>query len=274
MTELSRATVGIVGLGLIGGSLGLALQGKARRRIGVDPSARARRAAMRRRAVQEASADLRRLGVCDLVIVAAPQERIPAVCAKAARCMREGSVLLEVASVKGPVAAAVLRIPGRVDVVSGHPMAGTERSGIENASAGMFEGRPFALIPLRVRNRRALVLARELVRAVGSREVWMLDPAEHDAAMAVLTGLTHLAAFALAGLKADARLAGPSYLGATRVAASDPAGVAAMLHANRRALRRALPRFVRGLKRVGAALDNPAWLRRLLAESVNRRSAR
>jgi prephenate dehydrogenase len=188
--------------------------------------------------------------------------------------MRDGATLLEVAGVKGPVADALPRIPGRVNVVSGHPMAGTERSGVENAFAGMFQGRPFALIPLRVRDRRALVLARELVRAIGSREVWMLDPAEHDAAVAALTGLTHLAAFALSGLRPDRRLAGPSFLGATRVAASDPAAVAAMLHANRRALRRELSRFVRALKSLAAALAKPQSLRRLLAKYGNPRSRR
>lgn len=266
---LSRATVGIVGLGLIGGSFALALRPRVRRLIGVDPNAAARRTALRRRAVHEATADLGRLSRCDAVIIAAPQSKVPAVCVRAARRMRSGATLFEVASVKGPVAGKLGSIPRHVNVISAHPMAGTEHAGIANASAALFEGRPLVLIPVRVADRPALALARELAVAVGARERWMLDPARHDDQAARLIHLPHLIAYALASLEADRSLAGPSYRGATRVARSLPRMVAEMLHANRAALRRCLPGFGRELRRLARLLDSPRRLEAALAAIRN-----
>jgi prephenate dehydrogenase len=226
---LPRSTVGVVGLGLIGGSLALALRPKVRRLIGIDPDASARRLALRRRGVHEASADYRRLASCGWAIVAVPQAKTVSICARAARHMRPGTTLFEVASVKGPVAAGI------------------------------------ASIPSHVADRESLALARELAAAIGAKEKWMLDAARHDDQGARLIHLPHLIAYALARLDVDRAMAGPSYGGATRVAHSLPSMVAEMLHANRRAVRRNLPGFVRELRRLARLLDSPARLEKALA---------
>jgi prephenate dehydrogenase len=262
---LPRSTVGVVGLGLIGGSLALALRPKVRRLIGIDPDASARRLALRRRGVHEASADYRRLASCGWAIVAVPQAKTVSICARAARHMRPGTTLFEVASVKGPVAAGIASIPSHVNLISAHPMAGTERAGMANAFSGLFEGRPLVLIPARVADRESLALARELAAAIGAKEKWMLDAARHDDQGARLIHLPHLIAYALARLDVDRAMAGPSYGGATRVAHSLPSMVAEMLHANRRAVRRNLPGFVRELRRLARLLDSPARLEKALA---------
>jgi len=263
--SLSRCTVGIVGLGLIGGSLALALRPKVRRVVGIDPDPAARRIARRRHAVHKASADLGALANCDLVVVAAPQAKVAAVCARAARRMRPGATLVEVSSVKGPVVERLGSIAAHVNIVCAHPMAGTEHSGMENAVAGLFKGRPFVLLPARVRDRTALALARQLPRALGARALWMLDAAEHDALGARLIHLPHLLAYALVAIAKDTRMAGPSFRSATRVARSLPRMAAEMLHANRREIRRALPAFARELRRLARLLDSPKRLQAVLA---------
>lgn len=247
-------------MGLIGGSFALALRPRVRRLIGVDPNALARRLAIRRRAVHEATDSLARLARCDAVLVAAPQSKVPAVCVRAARWMRPGATLFEVASVKGPIAEKLQSIPRHVNLISAHPMAGTEHAGMANASARLFKGRPLVLIPVRVADRSALALAREFAAAIGAQERWMLETARHDDQAARLIHLPHLIAYALASLEADRSLAGPSYRGATRVARSLPRMVAEMLHANRAALRRSLPGFTRALRRLARLLDSPARL--------------
>jgi prephenate dehydrogenase len=238
-------TVGIVGLGLIGGSLAKALRGRVPRLIGVDP---------RVRAPELIDAD-GPLSECDLVVLAAPLSRLPALVAPTARRMRPDATLMDVASVKGPVFDAVRKLRRRVNFVSGHPMAGTERRGFENARADLFQNRPFLLIPGPTWGRRTAQLAERFVRAIGARPVWLDTPQEHDLAMALVSHLPHALAAALFKTAGSARpLAGPSFQDATRVSHSPPRAVADFMLSNRKFLLKAIGRFEGSLRELKAAL--------------------
>lgn len=231
-------SVGIVGLGLIGGSLAKALRGHVSRIIGVDPNVDAR-------GLIDASGPL---SDCELVILSTPLEHIPRLVPKVARDMDRNATLMDVASVKAPVFEAVLKLRRPVNFVSGHPMAGTERNGFEHSRADLFCDRPFILIPGLISSKTPIQLAEKLVKAIGARPVWMASAEEHDLALARVSHLPHLLALALVQTAGkNERWAGPSYRDATRVANSRPEAIAAYLLSNRKNVLKALDAFGRSL---------------------------
>lgn len=251
--------VGIVGLGLMGGSIARALRGRVGSIVGRDPVSE--RAARWRGWIDSGS-----LADCSVVILAAPLPSLPEVARTVAGEVAPRCLLMDIGSVKAPL-ARVYRQLGR-PVVSGHPMAGTERRGLEHSDPRLFRGHPFLLVPVRAQapHRR---LAERLVRCLGARPVWLRNFAEHDRLVARVSHLPHLSAFALHALGTRFRnAAGPSFRDATRVAASPVQTVSEWLHANRKEVRIALGRYLRILRRLDRSLRGgpgrfEALLRRL-----------
>lgn len=220
----SRLTVAIVGLGLIGGSLARVLSRRGYRVVGLDRRAGVLRAARRAGAIALAARDpCQAAAEADLVVLAAAPEANLALLRRLARCAPPRLVVTDVSSVKRPICAEARRHPG-LAFVGGHPLAGSERSGFAASGARLFRGRVWALTPSR--DARALRLVRAMVRAAGARPL-LVAPAEHDRAVAFLSHLPQLVAWALAGAaRGDPvsrrlrRLAGPGYADMTRLASS------------------------------------------------------
>jgi prephenate dehydrogenase len=244
-----KPVVAICGLGLIGGSLARALSRRGYRVLGVDRPAPLRRARAARAialgvslktAVEEAA----------LIVLAAPPDANLQLLRRIARRARPGLPIVDVTSVKRPIVAEARRL--RLDgFVGGHPMAGRERSGFAAASATLFRGRPFMLVP--GRDRKALLAVRRLVRDVGGRPV-TLDAAEHDRLVARLSHVPQLVAWALLdAARADAStarrlgLAGPGFQDMTRLARSPRMLWRQILRQNRDEVEMALRALVRGL---------------------------
>ncbi|MBA2497101.1 MAG: prephenate dehydrogenase/arogenate dehydrogenase family protein, partial [Acidimicrobiia bacterium] len=221
--------VGVIGLGLIGGSVAGAVLAAGGAVVGWDPDPATRDHAAAAgvtiapspEAVVAAVADG---GVADraddrVVVVAAPLDDAPGVVAAAlATGGPDGPTVTDVASVKGPVLAAAAGHPA---YVTSHPMAGTERSGWAAASPTLFVGAPWlVLVDDDTALSRIAAVAR-LVLALGARPV-PLDPAGHDAVLATISHLPHVLA-ALLTLQAGPALplAAGSLHGAARVAAGD-----------------------------------------------------
>src|SRR5262245_5166442 len=248
--------VAIVGLGQIGGSLGLALESAGGwHRAGFDTRALARREAHAKGAVDEVAPTL--AAACrdaQLAVVAVPVDALPGVIDRVAAALPEGAALLDTGSARGGgVTVALARASRRVRAVGGHPIAGNERKGLAGASAQLFHGAPFALLPARG---GVPPIVRALVRDIGA-EPRIVTPAEHDRALARTSHLPWLISRALARLGSAAargRLAGPGYASMTRLAAADPRIPAAYTRANAtnvraawRKLRAEVDREVRGL---------------------------
>lgn len=213
--------VGIVGLGLVGGSLALDLLDRDATVVGhdVDADHRAMAADAGVRVVDGARAVAT---AADLVVVAVPPSVVADVLAE---LVDVDLPVTDVASVKDPRALGVDRAPARW--VGGHPMAGTERTGFAAARRGMLAGATWLLTP---DDHAATVDVRavlELVLAVRARPV-VVDAAEHDRLVAAVSHVTHLLSYALHGVagrhgrQVVDLVAGPSFRDATRVAASDP----------------------------------------------------
>lgn len=240
--------VGVVGLGHIGGSIALGCPSS----LGWDPDEGVRAAA----AAAGVAID-EELAGADIVVVAAPLDVAHDVVADVlARTALGGPTVTDVASVKGPVVAAA---GGHPAFVSGHPMAGTERSGWEAADPDLFRGAPWlVLVPDGADLARVAAVCR-LALHLGAHPV-PIHPAVHDRALATVSHLPHVLAAALT-LQAESLLpmAAGSLHGAARVAAGDPALPTAMVELNREAVIAAIEHLQRTLDRFRADGDPARW---------------
>ena len=235
--------IGVAGLGLIGGSLALAL--KARHRvIGFDIDPKAGDAA--RAAGIEVVGTLDGLLPCDAVIVATPIGAV--VTTLQALASRAGAaVLLDVASVRSPVEAFASSAPTSCRIVGFHPMAGRSGSGFAAASATLLEQRPFLVVPTARSDAAAMALAGTLARDAGG-VVTVCSAAQHDRIVAVLSALPLAFASALAVTAAEtldgnlADFSGPGFADSTRVALTSPDLGGALLLANAENVRVAFAR--------------------------------
>jgi len=260
--------VAILGTGLIGASVGLALRRRNKRAyaiIGWDPSLRNAGAARRRRAIDAASPTLERaIESADIIVLAAPLAKIGALIPRSIKGAKPGALILDVGGLKetvAAIAAAALRERHDVMFVAGHPMAGNERSGPQAASTDLFEDRQFAIYAPPQNNRaRAWRAAQALVGALGSRPV-RISPREHDRLVAATSALPQLAALAIARAadrasgKRAKHLAGPAIEGATRLADSPFTVWEIALMQNKRNVRRALRALEHEIGTIGAALE-------------------
>jgi len=271
--------VTIVGLGLIGGSLGMALRRRrlARTIVGVSRRPASLRRAKRLGAIDWGTTDLARAASgADVVVLATPVDVIVPYGRRAARAMRPGGVLTDVGSTKAAVVRALARgLPRGVSFVGAHPIAGSERRGIEAADARLFDGALCILTPTARTDRRALRVVRRLWSPLAGRVIAM-NPDRHDRLLAGLSHLPHLVACSLIGAMTDALPRPPqSFLDMTRITQSDPDLWDDIFLSNRVHLLRAMDRFEarwRALRRLVAGSRRRA-LRRALAHAQSRRHA-
>jgi prephenate dehydrogenase len=247
-TRLARCRVAIVGLGLMGGSLALALRAaKAGREIwGVDSDPAALAFALEQ-SIIDCAADFDSVLNCEFLILAAPVRAILAQLERFSRLMHHGSpiTLLDLGSTKSQIAAAMEKLPPDFDPVGGHPMCGKEVSGIENAEANLFRDKTFVLTPTKRASSAALALAQELIAAIGAR-LLILSPERHDALAAMSSHLPYVMAAALmrAAQTVDDdqlwTLAASGFRDTSRLAASDLTMMVDILLTNRAAILDAL----------------------------------
>ncbi len=240
-TGAKRTRIAIIGLGQIGGSMGLALEDAGGwERVGFDVSPRVRREALARGVVDRITATLEEACAgAQLAVLAVPVDVLPRTIAAAAAALPARAALLDTGSARGAgVTRALQRAARRVRAVGGHPIAGNEKRGLDGAHAKLFDGAPFALLP--VAGRVPPVVTR-LVRALGA-DLRKVSPAHHDAALARTSHLPWLVSRALAELGARAareRLSGPGFASMTRLAKADPRVAGAYTRANAREVRAA-----------------------------------
>lgn len=262
-------TVSIVGTGLIGASLGLAL----RRRfsdltvLGADANAAHAAEALRLGALTGTGSPAEVLAAADLAVLATPLDALSDLLALAAEHVRPGALVTDVGSVKGAVLDAARVLPEAVRFVGGHPMAGAAVGGPEHADPLLFENAVWALCPSPAPRDLAEDAPEALwmVEAVGARPV-VLDAARHDLVAATISHLPQLLAVALVETAAETGddalgLAAGGFRDMTRIAGSPFSMWNPILRDNRDAVAHVLGAFV---DRVGAlrqsVLDDPAAL--------------
>jgi prephenate dehydrogenase len=270
--------VTIVGVGLLGGSLGMAMRrrGLAREVVGVARVPGTIAAAAGRGAVDRGTVDPAE-GVldADLVVLATPPELIVPMARRVLPHLVRGAILTDVASVKAEVVApieALVRAGSGVEFVGGHPMAGNEGRGIAAAAADLFEGSVYVITPTARTAPDAVQRLSELARGLGAAPI-VVDPATHDRMVAVVSHLPYLIAAALVAAASGGveRAAGPSFLGATRVAGSSIEMWTQICRLNREAIADAIETFRSRLGDLEGALGDPERLGALLARAAEAR---
>ncbi len=260
MPHLPRVT--IVGLGLIGGSLGLALKRKrlAHEVVGLGRHAATLRLATQRRAIDWGTTDpARAVRHADIVVLATPVSTIVPLAKRLAPLMRPGSLLTDVGSTKAEIVRALeRRLPNQISFVGAHPLAGSERRGLAAACADLFDGSLCIVTNTARTSPHALARLKRLWAGV-VRRVVVLDPATHDRWLAQVSHLPHVVAFCLvqAASGPARRVAPRSFLDATRVANSDPVLWRDILLTNRAAVLAALGRFERDVAAVRRLIHRP-----------------
>jgi prephenate dehydrogenase len=225
--------VAIIGLGLIGGSIGLALKRAEAEAVELVGYARRPETADRARqlgAIDRAEGSLASaVGQADLVILATPTMSIKEILSQIGPHLPVGCVVTDVASTKAQVMRwAEESLPQSVSFVGGHPMAGKELSGIDVADADLFKGCTYCVVPGRSASETAVQTVVDLSHKIGARHV-LLSAAEHDRSVAGISHLPLILASALVMATTQSphwpkmsEVAATGYQSATRLASQHP----------------------------------------------------
>jgi prephenate dehydrogenase len=276
MTPWNQVT--IVGVGLVGGSLGLALKrsGLARHVVGVGHRQASLDEARSLGAADETTLDpATGSRGSDLVVLATPVGLFREVFEQVVPALRPGTVVIDVGSTKAAVVAALEPlVPPGAAFVGCHPIAGSEQRGVAYARADLFEGATCVVTPTERTPREALERVMATWQAVGMT-VRVLSPTMHDRLLAEVSHLPHAVAAALVlAISRDAEpLVGPGWADTTRVASGDAALWRDILLTNADEVAAALERFQGTLAALRSALrkKDAAKVEALLAESKARR---
>jgi len=261
--------IGVAGLGLIGGSVAMA----ARRRFpevivrGYDDAARFA-AARERGAISDGDSDVRALADCDLIVVAVPLVAMSAVLTSIAET-GTSALVTDVGSTKRHV-MQVARAARGLRFIGGHPMAGRERPGLDQADPDLFVDRPWLLVE-GTADAESGARLEAFVRALGARSRWM-DADAHDRAVAFVSHLPQILGAALmaaadVGIGEDGvGVAGPAFAEMTRLASSPPEMWRTVLAENADFVAEALACLAAELPSA-ADLQSGAWVGRVLARA-------
>ena len=190
----------IAGVGLIGGSVGLALKraGFRGRIVGLGRRWSSLKNAVDAGAVDSATLDYEEaLGDADLMLIGTPVDVIPAIAREAIKHARSGCIITDVGSTKGQLVAEIEKLmPEDIYFVGAHPMAGSHKTGVAAADASLFEGSVCIVTPTESTNPEAVNVVSNLWRTISAR-VELMSPQEHDFLIAAASHLPHAVACAL-----------------------------------------------------------------------------
>lgn len=265
--------IGIVGLGLIGGSLGLDLRKLDHQILGVSRKERTCQLALERGVVDQASVNLKLLAKADLVFICTPIAAIAPTVQQLIPYLSPETILTDVGSVKQAVVEQVA--PLWSNFVGAHPMSGTADSGIEAAQSNLFAGNPYVLTPIETTPPAAVKIVEEIVRSLTTK-VYFCCPEEHDQAVAWISHLPVMISANLietcmsetdpAVLKLAQQLSSSGFRDTSRVGGGNPELGVMMAHYNREALLRSLTSYRHNLDQLIELVECQDW--QTLAEKL------
>ncbi|MBD2181658.1 prephenate/arogenate dehydrogenase [Aerosakkonema funiforme] len=258
--------IGIVGLGLIGGSLALDLRNLGHRVLGVSRRDRTCQEAIARQIVDDASVNLSLLADTDIVFICTPLGAIIPTFEALISHLSPNTIVTDVGSVKTPIVKALA--PIWPNFVGGHPMAGTAESGLDAAISNLFAGNPYVLTPTETTPTNAIKVVEEIVRSLQAK-FYICRPEDHDKAVA---WISHLPVMVSAGLidacmsetnpnvlELAKNLASSGFRDTSRVGGGNPELGVMMARYNRDALLRSLQQYRQSLDRLIADIEREDW---------------
>ena len=255
--KLSEANVAIIGLGLMGGSMALALHGHCRRLNGLDIDADILALARRMHVVDSVSDDPRAvLADADLVVLACPVPAILSWLEKLPEFIQKPCVVLDLGSSKRAILSAMRNLPLNFDPIGAHPICGKETLSLRSAESSLYNGELFVVTPLRRSGLNAKRAAKQLVEVLEARMV-MEEGALHDAALAATSHLPYLisSALALATPPETGRFVGPGFRSTARLAGTPASMMLGVLETNRDQVLERLSDFRAALGQMEQALE-------------------
>ncbi|MDI6731253.1 MAG: prephenate/arogenate dehydrogenase [Candidatus Margulisbacteria bacterium] len=259
--------IAIVGLGLIGGSIGNKLkdQNSKFKIIGIPRRKKTIDLAIKLGAIDEGTADLT-AGVkeAEVVFICTPISLIIPTINRIAPYLKQGAIVTDVGSSKEQIVEQAEKIMAKgTFFVGGHPMAGKEKVKLEAAEADLFQGRTWILTPTRKTNPRAIQVISRLVVLLGGK-VMQMDPKTHDLVVAVISHMPLAVAAALVNTIADEKknrekmkkCAASGFRDTTRIASGDPELGIDMFVTNQKAVLKALGSFKKSLSRLEKAIKS------------------
>jgi prephenate dehydrogenase len=273
-------TVAIVGVGLIGGSIGMALRRRnlAKSVVGIGRRQTSLRMARRLEAVSHTTIDLNKgVAEAELVVICTPVGQIVEHARQASQHCPERALLTDAGSVKQSIVAELDSGLARgCRFLGGHPLAGSEKGGVSNASPELFEGRVAVLTPTKNTRAEDFDLLEEFWQSLGSVVIRM-TPEEHDQALALTSHLPHVAAAVLATTLPEKyfRLCSTGMLDTTRIAAGDPELWRQIIELNRDNVLTALEQYGSQLAQLHGAIrdGNQAEITRFLTLAKKHRDS-
>jgi prephenate dehydrogenase len=253
---LSKSRISIIGLGLMGGSLAMALKGKCAAIYGIDSNQSTLELARREHIVDQSDSDpATLLHDADVVILAVPVPAILASLEQLPAMMPNPCIVLDVGSTKKQITEAMSYLPERFSPIGGHPICGKEKLTLANADASIYQAAPFILTPLEGTPPRALAAARQIIEAIGATVV-ILDAVDHDQALAFTSHLPFLLSSALVHATPEdaTRFIGPGFRSASRLAGTSSSVMLGVLQSNRENVIEAVSRFRTALEEFETAL--------------------
>jgi len=258
--------VGVVGLGLIGGSLGLDLQQLGWRVNGLVHRSLTAERAMARGLVDEVSLDPKSLSNCELILLALPLQQLLNPDPALVDALPRNAVVTDVGSVKAPVLEIWRDLHPRF--VASHPMAGTAEAGVDAGFQGLFAGRPWVATPETQTEPEALETVHQLAVSLGS-DWFTAEASIHDQAVALISHLPVLVSAALLRVLGEERdpavrdlamgLASSGFADTTRVGGGNPLLGTAMAATNTAAVLRGLAAYRWSLEQLEEAVLAGNW---------------
>ena len=269
----------IVGLGLIGGSLAKALHGfEDYEIVGVDVSQPTLRYALENGIVDRAWDDpLPALKEGDLVFLCLHPRGIVEFMERYRDQFKPGAMVTDVCGVKGAILEGAKALPETVSFVGGHPMAGTEFSGIQHALVNMFHGAHYILTPNQQSSPEHVALMERVAKHIGCADVVKTTPEQHDAIIAYTSQMMHIIAVSVCddpSLFQYQGFEGDSFRGCTRVAALDVSLWTQLFSMNAKALGTALEQLeanIRSYRQTIQAGDLDTLTQKLAYSSARKR---
>lgn len=259
-------TIGIVGLGLIGGCLALDFKQLGYTVYGVARRLATANAAMEQGIVTQASCDLTLMATADMVFVCTPMAVIVATVEQLAEQLPESAIVTDVGSVKREIVAAATAL--WPNFVGGHPMAGKAESGLAAAEAGLFQQRPYVVTPIEITRSAAVDQVVAIATQLGSK-IYTATPSAHDRAVAAISHLPVMVSASLlhtcisepdAHVKTLAQqLASSGFRDTSRVGGGNPDLGAMMAQYNRSALLAALQQYRQQLDSTIELIEAEQW---------------
>ncbi len=273
--NLAEARVSIIGLGLMGGSLALALRGRCAALYGADPDRATLHLAESKGIVDAISTDPANLPPADVLVLAAPVRAILNLLQTVPQWHPNPALIMDLGSTKQVIIDKMAHLPEHYDPVGGHPMCGKEVGSLANADPLLYQGAPFAFTLLPRSSLRARQMAVQLATAVNAQPLW-LDPETHDRWVAATSHAPYLIANALAAATPVevSPMVGPGFRSTTRVAASSQHMMLDILFTNREQVLSALEQFRLRLDALEAdltAANETAMQKKLRQGAIRRR---